>query len=111
MTLTVLIVILSVFAILGITEFIHNLYYSFLSAEGKENAASLIVLKEETAIEQIKLALFEYSWYGLSHTGKIIAVYDNLSFETLEIIKDIVRENEIILVPTEYVKNVINAVF
>lgn len=111
MTLTILIVILSVFAILGITEFIHNLAFRMFSVDGSNNTASLIVLKEETAIDQMKLALFEYKWYGTSRVGKIIAVYDNLSFETLEIIKDFAREKDIILVPTEYVKNVINAVF
>ena len=111
MTLTILMVILSVFAILGITEFIHNLVFRVFSVEGDNNTASLVVLKEETAIEQMKLALFEYKWYGVSRTGKIIAVYDNLSFETLEIIKDFTRENDVILVPVEYVKNAINAVF
>ena len=111
MTLTILIVILSVFAILGITEFIHNLALRVFSVEGDNNTARLIVLKEETAIEQMKFALFEYKWYGAANIGKIIAVYDNLSFETLEIIKDFARNEDIILVPTEYVKNVINAVF
>ena len=111
MTLTVLIIILSVFAIIGLTEFIHNLGYSFISVDGENSFATLVVLKEETAAEQMKLALFEYKWYGSARTGKIIAAYDNLSFETLEIVKDFARNEDIILVPVEYVKNVINAVF
>lgn len=110
MTLTILLIILTVFAVLGLTEFIHSFAYSLIYIENI-NTAMVVVLKEETALEQLKATNFEHKWFGNVYGRKIIAVYDKISEKELNSCKEYVLDKDIILVPIENFKNVIDAVF
>ncbi|MCQ2455545.1 MAG: hypothetical protein MJ090_05350 [Clostridia bacterium] len=110
MTLTILLIILFVFAIIGLTEFIHSLAYSLISSQ-LDKTAVVIKLCEKTATEQLQAVLFEHNWFGSSYAKRVIAVFDDLSQETLDLCNDLARETDIIIVPTESVKNVIKSVF
>ncbi len=110
MAITILAVILSVFAIIGLTEFLHSLTVSFLSAD-ECNSAMVIPICEETAVLRLKSVDFEHKWHGDKYADKIIAVYSELSPETLEICRKLTDNSNIILVPEECTSNVLDCIF
>ncbi len=99
------------FCILGITEFIHGLKLKLLAVERSQNNANLIVLNDDTALGQLSFAYSQMRWSGNDFCNVIIAVTDNLSKETLELCRAYSKKRRIVLIPSEYLKNVLNCVF
>ncbi len=111
MVVCFLMLIFSAFAILGLTEFIHNLLSALFSPDGSKNTAVVVCLKEETAEMQLKSVCFNGRWGGKSYADAVIAVYGDISDCTLTKCREYANARDIILVPAEFLENVLNSVF
>lgn len=108
---TILAVMLLIFAILGITEFIHNLKLSFLSKGLIKRNAIVVVLKEKSALEQLSFTYSQFRWHGPDYGDIIVGLTDNLSEDTINLCEEYAYKRRIALVPKEYLSNVVNSVF
>lgn len=104
------IVVIMLFALLGLTEFIHGTAAHIYSEKGKNKTAYVVYLTEEKADEQLKYMVTQSVWMGEDFAERLVAVTDALSEETLCLIKDFAYKNDIILVPSCILSNVINAI-
>ncbi len=107
----ILFIMVFMLSALGLTEFIYSLKLSTLYKLDNDNIATVILLDEKTAVEQIKYAMFQFRWFGNRFSKRIIAVTDNLSDGTYEECRRLTADTEIVLVPNEFLPNVINSVF
>ncbi len=108
---TVLTIIVILFAVLGLSEFLHSLRLACFSLGPKRKTATVIVLDEDRAVEQLSYVISQSCWFGPQYSECIIAVTDSLSEETLRDCREYTKTSNVILVPNEYISNVINAVF
>lgn len=96
-------------ASLGLTEFMYGLRASSMFPKA-DNVFSVVVLCEESATEQLDYLMFNRRWFGNSQTALTVAVTDNLSDETLKRCYEKTKDTDVVLVPCEYLKNVMNSV-
>ncbi len=71
-----------IFALLGISEFLHILKIRLILPKGKTNTRLFINLKEETALKQITFVGEQYIWLGRKYADAVFAVGSDLSEET-----------------------------
>lgn len=71
-----------VFALLGLSEFLHILKLKFILPKGKPNVRVVVNLKEETALKQLEFVCEQYSWLGVKYADEITALAYNLSHKT-----------------------------
>ncbi len=71
-----------VFALLGLSEFLHILKIKFILSKSKPNVRVFVNLKEETALKQLAFVVEQHLWLGSHYANEVIAVASNLSDET-----------------------------
>ena len=62
-------------AMLGLSELLHLAKRFFLSCGISGESYHLLILRDENAYGELYSAIDEHSWYGESHSKKIIAVF------------------------------------
>lgn len=106
----ILLVITIALAALGLTEFMYGMRASVWAPKCSD-CATVLLLKENDAINQLEYAIFKSRWFGSRYSSCIIALTDQISEETLKNCRELTEDTEVVLVPTKYFENVINAVF
>lgn len=79
-----LLVVLFVFAILGLTNFIYSVKMKILSPKKKADTYTVIFLERGMAAEQISYAVSQHIWFGEEFSKYIIACGDGLEEEEKE---------------------------
>ncbi len=74
--------IVLVFALLGLSEFLHILKLKTILPKGNPNVRVVVTLSEETAIKQLEFVCEQYLWLGVKYADEIIALAYDLSDET-----------------------------
>lgn len=75
--------VILIFAILGLSEFLHILMLLFISQKRKMYTQLYIELHEDTALKQIAFVGEQLLWLGSKYAENIVAVGDGLTKETL----------------------------
>ena len=78
-----LFVIVLVFSVLGLCEFLHLLKCVLIFPKRQMKSTLVVMLKEETAIRQIIFAGEQYRWLGTKLAERVIVVAENISYDTL----------------------------
>lgn len=79
-----LLVLLFVFAILGLTNFIYSVKMKILAPKKKTVAYTVLFLDKGMAAEQISYAISQHIWFGDEFSECIVACVDGLEDEEKE---------------------------
>ncbi len=93
-----LIFIVLVFSIFGLCEALHNLKLLLIFPKRKMQSSMVVILKENTAEQQMLFVGEQYKWMGTKFADRVIAVCENFSAEMVEECKSIADKYGIKLV-------------
>lgn len=79
-----LISLVLIFSVLGLCEFLHLLKCFLLFPKRKMNSTLVVMLKEETAVNQTVFAGEQYKWLGSKLADRVLIVASGLKTETVE---------------------------
>ncbi|MBO4467802.1 MAG: hypothetical protein J5766_00740 [Clostridia bacterium] len=105
----ILLVITIALASLGLTEFMYGMRICAWAPKCSDSA-TVLLLRENDALNQLECAIFKARWFGSRYSSCIIALTDGISEETLKKCYALTEDTEVVLVPIKYFENVINAV-
>ncbi len=86
---TVLFFVILVFAVFGLSEFLHILKLFWIFPKRKLWAHLFVNLQNETAEKQVLFACEQYIWHGKNFADFIVLNADNLNTENYEKCKNI----------------------
>lgn len=92
-----LMLLLFLFAIAGVCEFIYILKMLFYFPKTRVKHYSLVVLKSGYAIKQLNYIWQKIKWYGDSFALGIIAVVDDIDKKEFSECEDFIRQKNIVL--------------
>lgn len=94
-------------AMLGIAEIMHLIKLYLIERNNSLSPYIIIILKNETANEQILSVVENYRWQGEKYAENIIAVNSFLSEENQEIYADLARKHNLFYCSFEELKEVL----
>ncbi len=109
MVKTFLILICVVFITLGITEFIFSLKSLYLMPKNNSPKAIVVSLKEDSLEEQIRYLTFVYRSFGSKHTNFVVLLTDQLSEESIEKCRRLVKGCGVILCKQDMLVSLLNS--
>ncbi len=101
MTEIILKLLITVFCVLGIAEFLHILKQKIIAPELDPKTRLIVYLSGDTPDLQLACVINEYNWYRKFKPQKIIGVYSVIDEETLENCRKIANRHNIFLVSSD----------
>ncbi len=92
--LTVLIIL---FAVSGLCEFIHSVRLFLILPEKERSSICIIRLEQGKSVQQLRFVLHQSHWLGSLYADKVIAISDGIEDEELDMCKSTVEYSDIVL--------------
>ena len=96
--LTVLIIL---FAVSGLCEFIHSVRLFFILPEKERSSLCVIRLQQGKAVQQLRFVLHQSHWLGSLYADKVVAISDGIESEELDVCKNLIESSDIVLCSSE----------
>ena len=93
----ILLVILFIFGISGLCEFIHSVRLFFIMPKRKCNSSFMISLDKGYAVSELKFIIEQSRWLGDLYASRIFAFTDDIDGEELELCKIEAENSDVIL--------------
>lgn len=90
---TVFLLVGALLAIYGLCQLCYALYLRFLVSAECRKIYTVILLKEQTACEQMQYAVCERNWNGNTFAERLLVCYEQLSDEKLAECARVCQEN------------------
>lgn len=103
----ILFALLFIFAALGICEFMHDIRTCLLSKNIGADKFLVVVLKPESALDQLKNAYEQYYWNGRRIADYIIAMDSEISESEKEMCREYSKGKDIVLSPENMTEHII----
>ena len=87
-----------IFSVFGFCEALHNLKLLLIFPKRKMQSNMVVILSKDTAEQQMLFVGEQQKWLGTKYADRIIAVYENLPFDTVEACEQLAVKYDIKLV-------------
>ncbi len=106
----ILISIALIFLVLGICDIIHVIRLFFIVPKRRYYNYSLLYLKKGKALRQLKFAIEQRKWFGDTYAEFIIAVYDDLDQNELNLCSSLAQRYDVVICPIQITEDVIKGI-
>ncbi len=106
----ILISIALIFLVLGICDIIHAIRLFFIVPKRRYYNYSLLYLKKGKSLRQLKFAIEQRKWFGDTYAEFIIAVYDDLDQNELNLCSNLAQRYDVVICPIQITEDVIKGI-